>query len=87
MPLSDGSPMTQPTPQHHLPRSAQNGFYFVALAAAPLINLAISINCLDHIRIISKHELPINHWIFGLPEFASGGIFALLQSICCAPCC
>ena len=40
--------MTQPTPQHHLRRPAQNGSYLTAQAAAPLINLAISINCFDH---------------------------------------
>jgi len=59
--LSDGSPMTQPTPQHHLPRPAENGSCLVALAAAAPINLAININCFDYFRAISKHDLAISH--------------------------
>jgi len=40
--------MTQLTPQHLLSRLAQNGSYLTAQAAAPLTNLAISINCFNH---------------------------------------
>jgi hypothetical protein len=53
--------MTQPTPQHHLPRPAENGSCLVALAAAAPINLAININCFDYFRVISKHDLAISH--------------------------
>jgi hypothetical protein len=49
------SPMGQSIPSHHLPRPAQNAADLAVLAAAPLINLAISINCFNHFRTISKH--------------------------------
>jgi hypothetical protein len=70
--------MSQSISPHHLPRPAQNAAYLAVLAAPPLINLAISINCFNHFRAISKHQLPINHWIFGLLEFVLMGILALL---------
>ena len=70
--------MTQPLPLHHLPRPAQNTPYLAALAAAPLINLAISINSYAHFRSIAKQQLPINHSIFGLSELILGGILSLL---------
>ena len=66
------------TPLHHLPRPAQNLPYLMALAVAPLINLAISINSFHHFRRLSGRQLPINHWIFGLSEFVLGGILTLL---------
>ena len=62
--------MSPLTPLHHLPRPAQNLPYLIALAVAPLINLAISINSFHHFQTLSGQQLPINHWIFG---------------ICCAP--
>jgi len=52
--------MSQPILSHHLPRPAQNAACLAVLAAAPLINLAISINCFDRFRTISKQQLPIN---------------------------
>jgi len=70
--------MSQPIPLHHLPRPAQNTPYLAALAAAPLINLAISINSFAHFRSIAKQQLPINHSIFGFSEFILGGILSLL---------
>jgi hypothetical protein len=69
--------MSQPILSHHLPRPAQNAAYLAVLAAAPLINLAISINCFDRFRTISKQQLPINQWIFSLSEFVLAGILAL----------
>lgn len=65
-------------PLHHLPRPLQNLPYLLALAASPLINLAISINSFAHFRSLAGKQLPINHWIFGLSEFVLGGILALL---------
>jgi len=70
--------MRQPSPLHHLPRPAQNLPYLAALALAPLINLAISINTFHHFHRVSGRELPINHWIFALSEFLLSGILVLL---------
>ena len=75
--MADHSPITEPIPLHHLPRPAQNAFYLVALAAAPLINLAISINSFSHFRTLAKQQLPIGHWIFSLSEFVLGAILVL----------
>lgn len=58
-------------------RSAENLPYLVALAVAPLINLAISINSFHHFHTLSQQPLPINHWIFSLSEFVLGGILLL----------
>ena len=66
------------TPLHHLPRPAQNLPYLVALAGAPLINLAISINSFHHFHSVTGRKLPINHWIFSVSEFVLGGILLLL---------
>ena len=48
------------------PRPAQNLPYLISLAVAPLINLAISINSFHHFQTLSRQQLPINHWIFGI---------------------
>jgi hypothetical protein len=58
--------MSPLTPLHHLPRPAQNLPNLIALAVAPLINLAISINSFHHFQNLSGQQLPINHWIFGI---------------------
>jgi hypothetical protein len=52
--------------------------YLIALAAAPLINLGISINSFHHVQNLSGQGLPINHWIFGVSKFVLGGILILL---------
>jgi len=62
-----------------VPKSAENLPYLVALAVAPLINLAISINSFHHFQSLSKNEFPINHWIFSLSEFVLGGILLLFS--------
>ena len=64
--LPGHQPMSPLTPLHHLPRPAQNLPYLIALAVAPLINLAISINSFHHFQNLSGQQLPINHWIFGI---------------------
>ena len=70
--------MSPLTPLHHLPRPAQNLPYLIALAVAPLINLAISINSFHHFQTLSGEQLPINHWIFGVSKFVLSGILILL---------
>jgi hypothetical protein len=70
--------MSSLTPLHHLPRPAQNLPYLIALAVAPLINLAISINSFHHFQTLSGQQLPINHWIFGVSKFVLSGILILL---------
>ena len=70
--------MSPLTPLHHLPRPAQNLPYLIALAVAPLINLAISINSFHHFQNLSGQQLPINHWIFGVSKFVLSGILILL---------
>ena len=63
---------------HHLPRPSQNAPYLAALAAAPLINLAVSLNMFRHFRSLSHQRLPIDHTIFAISEFILGGIVLLL---------
>jgi hypothetical protein len=58
-------------PGGHLP-------YLIALAMAPLINLAISLNSFHHVQNLSGEQLPINHWIFGVSKFVLSGILILL---------
>ena len=70
--------MSPLSPLHHLPRPAQNLPYLIALAVAPLINLAISINSFHHFQTLSRQQLPINHWIFGVSKFVLSGILILL---------
>lgn len=70
--------MSPLSPLHHLPRPAQNLPYLIALAVAPLINLAISINSFHHFQTLSGQQLPINHWIFGVSKFVLSGILILL---------
>jgi len=60
-------------------KSAENLPYLVALAVAPLINLAISINSFHHFQSLSEKQFPINHWIFSLSEFVLGGILLLFS--------